>query len=141
MAEVEFDHILNLMTSEPICMSSLGMCFVKYDHSSGKPTCPICMVLLDLWGDKVDQEFKEKTMPIKYIDEMPWAKPFRKRCKEKLKRKEDPAFRGRCELQPGHMDLDPPVHHCLERGMIWVFWDKNRNIRYEGPTYKRVVVE
>lgn len=80
-------------------------------------------------------------MPIKYVDMMPWSKPFRKRCKAKLKKGQDPAFRGRCDLKPDHVDLDGYSDHCLERGMIWVRWDDQGHIRYEPPDYKRVVVK
>lgn len=71
-----------------------------------------------------------------YVDIMPWAGiwPWSRRCKSRLKRGQDPAFYGRCELAP-HEDM---FEHCLERGMIWVRWHERTGIYYTDPEYKRM---
>lgn len=61
---------------------------------------------------------------------LPWARPFRKRCKARIPPKNKFDFYGRCELSPH----GPEIEHALERGMVWVRW-QDPLINYESPHY------
>ena len=50
-------------------------------------------------------------------DDLPWVKPFRRRCRSTLHKVDSPIYHGRCELRRGH---DGP--HALERGMFALVW-------------------
>lgn len=61
---------------------------------------------------------------------LPWAKPFRRRCKARLLPNYT-GYHGRCELEPHN----PVIKHALERGMDWIRWPEP-SVRIEQPHYE-----
>lgn len=52
------------------------------------------------------------------ITDLPWARPFRRRCAARRERRPGAPYWGRCELSPHSAD----IHHALGRGFDTPRW-------------------